>query len=320
MMNSSIPIVKKQRKTTLPNFLIVGMAKCGTSSLARYLQQHPEVFISKKKEPRFFTSSCQKVPKNGPKDHLVRKWYVDTFKAYKQLFRDAGQKAVGEASADTLYFYNETIPVIQHYLGDPKIIIILRDPVKRAFSAYQHLVRDEREFLSFEKALDLEESRRRENWELIYHYRSASRYYQPVKAFLKSFSNVKILLTKDLHTDPEGSIKSIFDFLEVSNSVRIDLKTKYNVSGVPRNKFLYDSIRGTNGLRNMVRPLARTFFRSERARSRVLNWLWMKNLDRMALAKETERRLYGDFYQDILQTEQLIGRDLSDWKQSGLSA
>ncbi len=63
----------------LPNFLIAGMAKCGTSSLAQYLQQHPEVFISKQKEPRYFSSQCMPFPINGPKGDKLEDWYVKKF-------------------------------------------------------------------------------------------------------------------------------------------------------------------------------------------------------------------------------------------------
>ena len=144
----------------LPNFLLVGAAKCGTSSLHKYLDQHPEIFMSKHKEPRFISSQATPFPLNGPGDHKVEAWYVKNYDDYEKLFEGAGEyPAVGESSADTLYFYKGTIPVIKKYLGDPKIVIMLRNPVKRAFSAYQHLVRDLREDLSFEEGLEREPER-----------------------------------------------------------------------------------------------------------------------------------------------------------------
>ncbi|HET9485956.1 MAG TPA: sulfotransferase, partial [Chryseosolibacter sp.] len=161
----------------LPNFLIVGAAKCGTSSLHKYLEQHPETFMSKVKEPRFISSQVMSGPLRGPGDHKVEAWYVKKYEDYVRLFEGAeNYPAVGESSADTLYFYQGTIPVIKQYLGDPKIIIMLRNPVKRAFSSYQHLVRDLREELSFEEGLKEEPNRIKNNWELIYHYTAASMY------------------------------------------------------------------------------------------------------------------------------------------------
>src|SRR5690606_4368815 len=154
----------------------------------------------------------------GPKDYRVEKWCVKNFDQYKALFENAsGFKAVGESSADTLYFYKHTIPLVKQYLGDPKIILILRDPVKRAFSAYQHLVRDGRESLSVEEALLGEPERIKANYELIYHYWSVSHYYDPVKAFKDSFTDVKVILNEELAKNTHATLQEIFEFLDVSN-------------------------------------------------------------------------------------------------------
>ena len=99
----------------LPNFLLVGAAKCGTSSLHKYLDQHPEIFMSKVKEPRFISSQVTPFPLRGPGDHKVEAWYVKNYEDYVKLFEEAGDhQAVGECSADTLYFYKGTIPEHKH--------------------------------------------------------------------------------------------------------------------------------------------------------------------------------------------------------------
>lgn len=89
----------------LPNFLLVGAAKCGTSSLHKYLDQHLQIFMSKVKEPRFISSQVIPFPLNGPGDHKVESWYVKKYRDYLKLFESAeGYPAVGESSADTLLF------------------------------------------------------------------------------------------------------------------------------------------------------------------------------------------------------------------------
>lgn len=298
-----------------PDFLIVGMAKCGTSSLAQYLLQHPEIFICEKKEPRFLTSIAGKFPKGGPKDDQVRSWYVETWDEYLRLFKEAQEKRVGEASADTLYFYQDTIPVIKEFLGDPEIIIILRDPVKRAFSAYSHLVRDQREVLSFEAALDAEEKRKEEGWELIYHYKSASKYYDCVKAFKDNFTNVKVVLTDDLRKTPQDTTRSLFEFLGIQKNLDINTTVDYNVSGIPKNQLLHNSLQEETWLRKVVRPLARAIFPSKEARSSAVAWLSSKNIDKMTLPAYLKEDLYNHFKEDILKTEELTGLDLSAWKK-----
>lgn len=299
-----------------PNFLIAGMAKCGTTSLAAYLQQHPEVFISDHKEPRFFTSAAGKFPEGGPKDHLVKDWYVKDWESYLELFADAQHKAIGEASADTLYFYKETIPLIKEHLGDPKIIIILRNPVKRAFSAYTHLVRDQREPLSFESAVDAEPNRIANNWELIYHYKAVSTYYECVKAFLQAFSQVKVVFTHELSKQPQKTMHEIFEFLEVHTNLDVNTNMEYNVSGMPKNQLLHNSLQSETWLRKAVRPIARAIFPSQEARSSAVAWLSRKNIDKMSIGPVIEEELYEYFKPDVEQLEGLLKVDLSSWKKS----
>src|SRR5690606_29491924 len=155
---------------------------------------------------------------------------IKDYNKYVDLFKDAvGYKVIGESSADTLYFHEHTIRTIKTYIGDPKILLVLRNPVKRAFSAYQHLVRDGRESLSFEEALKAEPDRIRDNWELIYHYRSVSKYYVPVKNFTENFSRVKVILSDQLEKNTEATLRDVFEFLEVDPTYKIDdTKTKYN--------------------------------------------------------------------------------------------
>ena len=137
-------------KNKLPNFLIVGAAKSGTSSLHNYLNQHPQVFMPsynkegiKVKEPRFLIKDLvQHRLHNG----------VWSFEEYQSLFDYVkDEKAIGESTVLYLYYYKHTIKNIKHYLGeDVKIIIILRNPADRAYSAFQHVSRGFKENSSFE--------------------------------------------------------------------------------------------------------------------------------------------------------------------------
>jgi hypothetical protein len=117
---------KIETTATLPNFLLVGAAKCGTSSLYHYLQQHPDIFMSPAKEPRFFSNRAAN-PGSGPGDVGISQKCVGSFDEYLKLFQKSkGKKAVGEASVDTMFHFKRTILAIQHYLHDPRIVIILR--------------------------------------------------------------------------------------------------------------------------------------------------------------------------------------------------
>lgn len=270
--------------------------------------------MSRKKEPRFISSQVTEFPLRGPLDHKVEAWYVKSFDEYLKLFEDAaGYPVVGESSADTLYFYARTIPVIKQYLGDPKIVIMLRHPVKRAFSAYQHLVRDMRENLSFEDGLAREPERIRDNWELIYHYRAGSLYYESVKAFLDNFTNVKIILTEEQEARPQQTVRDVFRFLDVDPDVDVNTEIRYNMSGKPKSQWIHKFLFEGNVARNLARPIVRRFLSPE-ARQRIAQKIQEKNLTRLQIKPETKRELSTFFEPEVRRMEALLGRDLSAWR------
>ena len=147
----------------LPNFLVVGAAKSGTTSLFHYLEQHPDVFASPVKEPNFLAFPDDgRLNLRGPLDEAGMYRYIHrktakSFAAYRDLFADASREtAVGEASPR--YFYiPHAAARIERYLGAPKIIVILRDPIARAYS---HFLMNRRRGLEpladFRDALDAE--------------------------------------------------------------------------------------------------------------------------------------------------------------------
>ncbi|MBK6266525.1 sulfotransferase [Marivirga sp. S37H4] len=303
----------KNNQNHLPNLLVAGVAKSGTSSLHQYLSQHSEIFMSKRKEPRFITSQVMDFPMGGPKDRKVESWYIKDFESYKNLFSEAKDESIrGESSADTFYFYEKTIPVIKQYLGDPKIIIILRNPVSRAFSAYQHLRRDEREHLSFEEALEVEYQRIRDNYELIYHYKAVSMYADALTAFLDNFSHVKVVINEELSDNPHENLKEIFNFLGVESEVEVNTATRYNLSGIPRFRYLHEMLFEGKKFMDYTRPVARFFF-SAKTRKKISRTLMEKNLQRTHINEHTKIELIEYFREDIQRTEKILNRNLSHW-------
>jgi hypothetical protein len=138
---------------TLPDFLMIGAQKSGTSAIYAYLSQHPQVFTSENKEPGFFAFEGLQRSFAGPDDARAGRDIVRDLERYRRLFREVGDKArAGEASSIYLYA-PQAAERIHHYIPNAKLIAVLRDPVDRAYSAYRHLVRDGRESLSFEGGL-----------------------------------------------------------------------------------------------------------------------------------------------------------------------
>ncbi|MEM7106960.1 MAG: sulfotransferase [Bacteroidota bacterium] len=299
-----------------PNLLVVGVAKSGTSSLHQYLEQHPKIFMSPAKEPRFISSQVCDLPLGGPKDDKVEAWYIKNEEEYLNLFEGVSdEKVIGESSADTFYFHQKTIPFIQQYFGDPKIIVVLRDPVKRAFSAYQHLRRDEREHLSFDKGLEKENDRINNNFELIYHYKAVGLYAKGLTAFLNSFSNVKVILTEELSKNTKEVLADLFDFLGVENDISIDTSQKYNMSGIPRSKKIHQVLfEGSDSLR-IVKPLVRRLL-NKKQRDRLSRRIQQKNLKRLTIEPHTKEKLMDFYRSDIMDCEKILGRSLELWKNS----
>lgn len=299
-------------KPILPNFLIAGAAKSGTTAFYYQLKGHPEIFLSPVKEPCYFSSTVLRLPQPGIKDEL--KFYVKTFEEYCTLFENAGdKKAVGEASADTIYFYEKTIPVIKQVLGDPKIIILLRNPADRAFSAYLHLVRDNREYLSFEDGLKEEEERIRRDWQCMWHYKNRGMYYRQVKAFKEAFSRVHIILYEDFRKNPRDVIRQACEFLEVDTSYKpADTRARYNVSGFPRFRALNNIFLMKNIVQRTARKVGSAILTEDRwakFRDSVRAKLFVKS----PMKPETRTHLQQVFREDILRLQDLLRRDLGHW-------
>ena len=269
--------------------------------------------MSSSKEPKFITSQFLSFPFKGIGDEKVEQNIIKSFREYCNLFKGVNyEKIIGEASADSLYFYDGAIKNIRKYLGNVKIVIVLRDPIERAFSHFCHFIRDEREYLTFEDALKEEKNRKKCNWVFGWHYSSVGFYYKQVKAYLDNFGQVKIYLFDDLKKDTLGLVKDIYEFLEVDISFTPDVSVKYNVSGIPKNKFIHKFLREQNILKSMVKPVVKTLI-PYKERRKVIEKIKMKNLQKPQMKPETREYLKNLYREDILKLQDLIKRDLSSW-------
>ena len=134
---------------------------------------------------------------------------------YQSLFNKVSdEKAIGESTVLYLYYFEEAIKNIKYRLDkDVRIIIMLRNPVDRAFSAYTHVARSVKENLSFEDALEIESERLKHDETLtpMVMYKEMGLYYKMVKAYLDNFKNVHIIMYEDFKNDTDKSCqRSIF--------------------------------------------------------------------------------------------------------------
>ena len=298
-------------KTKLPNFLIVGAAKSGTSSLHNYLNQHIDIFMPsyteqgvKVKEPRFLIKDLiQNRVHNG----------IWNWSDYKELFNNVkDEKLIGESTVLYLYYYKEAIKNIKLRLGDDiKIIIMLRNPVERAYSAYQHVSRGMKENNTFEKALELEEERLDKDPFLtpMVMYKSMGMYFKMVKAYLESFDQVHIIYYEDFRDNTMDSVQKTFDFLGVDRDPSINIKM-YNVGGRRWNNYLLKRFFMKQGrfhflLKLLIPNRFRTFFRNQ-----LVNYS-MENSPTISLKVKKELRSF--FKKDIEHLSKLLNKDLKHW-------
>ena len=182
----------------LPNFVVIGAMKSGTSSLYEYLQAHPRIFMPEIKEPDYFATAESFDRRGG--------WY-------EALFRDAnGARAVGEASTSYTKF-PDVIGVPERMakaLPDVRLIYVVRDPIERIRSQYLHelLMSEQREPL--EAALSTHA-----------RYVNYSRYWMQIQRFLEWFPADRLLVIKSesLRDERRATLASICRFLGVDPGI-----------------------------------------------------------------------------------------------------
>lgn len=293
-----------------PNFLIVGTARAGTTSLHEVLGAHPEIFMPLQKEPCFFTFAGRQ-----PEFKDTRHRYTTTSEEYLDLFRNHGEKVLGESSTPYLYFYSDTIRNIKQlvpHADDIKILIVLRDPAERAYSQYMHNRRDLREPLTFEEAIAAEKERMETQWHFDFAYVAKGFYYEQVKAYMDNFKQVKILFYDMLEKNPEKLIKEVYAFLGVDADAGNRMVHR-NQSGEMKVKWFKQIITTRkNPVLNFFRKLM-----GRDTKKRLRNWIKDKllryNLKKTAMDPATRKQLIAMYRKDIEQLQTLVQKDLSDW-------
>lgn len=294
-----------------PNFLIIGAARSGTSALAEFIRQHPEVYFSEPKEPHYLSFANQKVQFAGRGDDIMINQRAITDDArYWSLFEGAGNaKAIGEGSVSTLYYHAQSVPRIRQLLPTVKMFVVLRNPIDRAFSSFLYMrSRGHEEHATFAPALDAEAKRIEENWHHIWHYTQMGMYVEQLRPFLSEFgSQVRVYLHEDMTQGGDDFYRDVYSFLGIDPTFRPQTEIEINRSGEPKNKLLQRLIRET-----VRRPWLRTLVRASLPR-RLRMKLQSSNLQRNDMSEEDRLRLVECFKPTINTLGTLLQRDLSPW-------
>lgn len=285
---------------TLPNFIIIGAAKSGTTSLHYYLDQHPQIFMCPLKEANYFLSETGMlgVRDEDPNAPHPPRFRPSTLAAYAALFAGATDEiAIGEASP-RYFSCPSAARQIRDCIPEAKLVVSLRNPAERAFSGFLMRVRKGRSALNIRQGLAPES-----------HHVKEGFYYRWLQPYFETFprEQIKVILFEEFKQDPVRVTQELFRFLGVDPTFAPDTTIKHNPAAVPRfrllNKIYYNPavIRAAKTLLPEQLQKAMKRFRQLNARKPP------------AFPADLHTELLALYRDDILRLQDLLDRDLSLW-------
>ena len=295
---------------SLPNFMCIGAAKSGTTSLYDILRQHSDVYVPAFKEPHFFD-----IPDNYIKG---LEWYSKEY--YNKV---KNEKCIGDFTPT--YFFDKEVPKrIRSDIGrDIKFIIILRNPVDRAYSHYLHMKRDRHELLSFKDALSYERERLNEvnnekNYlsKIRFSYVQQGLYAEMLNEYFKYFSKENFLILnfeQEFVEQREESIKKILLFLNIKNE-SLDIDILSNIASKARFFWVNDIINKSSWwisfLKNII-PFVQ-FRRILRNRIQRANNV---KFEFDVLSDADKKDLYNRYFRDDILNLEIILNKKMNWQK-----
>ena len=303
-------------KLIWPNFYVVGAVKCGTTTLYAQLKQHPQVFLPEMKEPHFFRSFS--LPPWLEYEHCS-----GNLEAYQRLYRGAEKyPAIGDTSPS--YLWDEQAPKkIFAICPHARIIMILRDPVARAYSEYLMSLMNGAETLplpdAFYKDVEQVERTDREIWDARMYIKKGL-YHDQVLRYLDTFGSeqVLVLLTDDLHKKPLEVYSRIGKHIGIDPGPfeKLDFSEAQNEFRMPRNLALFHLFNSATAQR-LKRVLLPDSVRKRLRDSRVLHYSpLLYKTKKPPMDPESRRFLQEIFDPDVRNLEKLLGRELPELRKS----
>jgi len=291
-----------------PNFFILGAAKAGTTALYDIIKQHPKIYLPYIKEPMFFS--------NDENFNHGMDWYLESCFSGAQKF-----PLRGEATPHYLYWAEKTAPRIAATLSNeqPRFIITLRDPIKRAYSWYWNMIKEGKEKLSFIEALRKEEKRLETHHQALYHagamtygYKRGSDYLPQIKAFLRHFprENFFFMQPSDIRQPDCQRFQDLRAFLGIDDQF-VFQATQSNPARLPRSRWFHSILHGTSRVKNMIKKLLPQKFRYQLKES--LTKANLQGFQYPPMSWEAEKHLKAYFTPMVEELEHVTGLDLTQW-------
>ena len=289
----------------LPNFLVIGAQKSGTTSLHEYLKLHPDIYLPEQKETKFFVN-----------DEIFRQG----MEYYESRFFGGwnGEAVVGEIDPDYIYFERGLTRIAENLdVSQLKFVLLLRQPVDRAFSHYLMTYRRGLENLSFEEALEAEADRICQNDinRMHYSYFDRGLYARQVKRLfaLVEPSRVHFMLSERLASNPEDEVSRCLEFLGVDpDTQKLNLDQKFHQAVVPRSTGLLQWILADGWHKKIVRAMLPNEKFRLGLRAKLLSWNEKPAQD-TRVSPELRLELLRRYTDDILELQDLTKLNLEHW-------
>ena len=294
----------------LPNFLVIGAGRAGTTSLHHYLKAHPAVYLPAVKSPSHFYCTTES-PGDGPAPGVTQPHFVADPRAYAALFSGVrGETAIGEVSPAYLATLHAA-PRIAARLPRARLVAIVRHPVDRAFARFVGRLRDGLESRTrFEEVVRDELQRPLERDDAVGTYLPASWIGHFLASYFERFprEQIRVHLFEDFQRDPLAVTQDIYAFLGVDPRVTPDVSRRHNLSGgIVRNPLVRTLWSRTGAVRAGLRAFVPASIR-DRAFGIVTRDLVPVRLD-----PDLRADLTALYRPDIERVSTLIDRDLSHW-------
>jgi len=280
----------------LPNFFVCGVPKAGTTSLYKYLDAHPDVFMSTEKEPWFF---------QGEAYEKGLEWYSETFfEGY------GGEKAIGEATP--VYFAYETaVRRIGQDISDPWFVFLLRNPAERAWSEYWWRIQNGK----LSPLTSFGEFIRSGAGSFGIGLINIGKYYRHLKRWEEAFGRERmhVLLSRDLATDTQSTLRSLFRFLDVNATADLENLDTHKSTRHPKNTEVYTAVqKAWRPLRGMMND--KLLERTRMLRGQIKSLFFRSDNSGRPEMDPEDRAYLSEAYEDSNQRlADWLGRDLSHW-------
>ena len=298
------------------NLFIVGAAKSGTTSLYNYLNQHPDVFFPRVKEPNYYSNIESEDPLvyNSPKEGVFyHNKIINDEAVYFSLYNSSGNyKILGDSSPSYLWD-TEASKRIYSDFPDAKILIILRNPVMRTFSHYLMNLKSGTETeTDFFKAVKRDETIKPKVWGngKVFLYKELGMYYKQVKTYFDTFKkeHIKVIIYEEFFNDLEQGLFDVFKFLEIEPNQNINFDEIHNKYSAPKNglsKYVLQYKTKLGFIRSMAPEKLKTFLNKN---------VFYKDAEKPELDNVAKLYLQSIFEEDIKKLEVLLNKNLDSWR------